>query len=325
MTLRRKPDTLISLLPNLRDNPRYQGQEKLPVLVWVIAQASQGDPVVGMYSWAHYLFPVVCGKSQGNPQSRDLVLQLVERILAGPKARAILLNGAVRKGERLVPPTALDLLMQMTFPAPTALVKATERFKVVYPTLKELALAGSPGTKTTKQASQQLLPAAVVAIQQNIPELTKEAADIFIWCLTQNAECYRQWEKLHLENVDASTVVLHKLSSEWKSCASKISPEALRATLKNLRAKNEEALSQDMNASKLTSIKDADKCCKAILGKLTHHSGYMKGGVFVLVLAVGIYFALFPSLESFDWEKLRVVFSSLQSSVNNFIQPHIGN
>ncbi|CAD5185893.1 unnamed protein product [Musa acuminata subsp. malaccensis] len=325
MTLRRKPDTLVNLLPKLRDNPRYQGQEKLPVLVWVIAQASQGDPVVGMYSWAHYLFPVVCGKLQANPQSRDLVLQLVERILAGPKARAILLNGAVRKGERLVPPTALDLLMQMTFPAPAALVKATERFKAVYPTLKEVALAGSPGTKTTKQASQQLLPAAVVAIQQNIPELTKEAADIFIWCLTQNAECYRQWEKLHLENVDASTVVLHKLSSEWKSCASKISPEALRVTLKNLRAKNEEALSQDMNASKLTSIKDADKCCKAILGKLAHHSGYMKGGVFVLVLAVGIYFALFPSLESFDWEKLRVVFSSLQSSVKNFIQPHIGN
>lgn len=38
MTLRRKPDTLVNLLPKLRDNPRYQGQEKLPVLVWVIAQ-----------------------------------------------------------------------------------------------------------------------------------------------------------------------------------------------------------------------------------------------------------------------------------------------
>lgn len=54
---------------------------------------------------------------------QNLVLHFVCRILAGPKARAILLNGAVRKGERLVPPTALDLLMQMTFPVPTALVK----------------------------------------------------------------------------------------------------------------------------------------------------------------------------------------------------------
>lgn len=26
-----------------------------------------------------------------------------------------------------------------------------------------------------------------------IPDLSKEASDIFIWCLTQNPECYRQW------------------------------------------------------------------------------------------------------------------------------------
>ncbi|KAG6500288.1 hypothetical protein ZIOFF_040131 [Zingiber officinale] len=96
-----------------------------------------------MYIWSHFLFPVVCGKSNVNPQSRDLVLQLVERILSGPKARTILLNGAVRKGERIVPPAVLDLLMPATFPASTARVKATERFETFYPTLKELALTGS--------------------------------------------------------------------------------------------------------------------------------------------------------------------------------------
>lgn len=25
------------------------------------------------------------------------------------------------------------------------------------------------------------------------PELSKEAAGIFIWCLSQNTECYKQW------------------------------------------------------------------------------------------------------------------------------------
>ncbi|URE32251.1 hypothetical protein MUK42_15618 [Musa troglodytarum] len=237
MVLRRRPDTLISLLPKLKDNSQYHGQEKLPVIVWLFAQASQGDPVVGMYLWAHYLFPVVCGKSSGNPQSRDLVLQLVERILSRPKARAILLNGAVRKGEHLVPPNALDLLMRITVTAPASRVKATERFEVVYPTLRELALAGSPGTKTTRQAAQQLLPAAVQAIQEKNPELTKEATDIFIWCLSQNAECYRQWENLHLENVHASIAVLQNLSSEWGKYSAKVSPNALRETLENLRAK----------------------------------------------------------------------------------------
>ncbi|WOL02839.1 transmembrane protein 214-A-like [Canna indica] len=305
IVLRRKPDTLISMLFKFKDNPQYQGQEKLPVIIWAIVQASHGDLVVGMYLWAHYLFPSVCGKSQANPQSRDLVLQLVERILSGPKARAILLNGAVRKGERLVTPAAFDLLMRMTFPAPAVMVKATERFKVVYPTLKELALAGSPGTKTTKQASQQLLAVAVLAMKEQNQELRKETTEIFIWCLIQNVECFKQWEKLHIENVDASIVVLHSLSSEWKKYSPKISLDALRVTLQNLRVKNEEALSKNMDASRLTSIKDADKCCKAVLGKLTRRFGFMKGGVFVLVLAMGIYFAVTPSLELLDWEKLQ--------------------
>lgn len=45
------------------------------------------------------------------------------RILSSPKARTILLNGAVRKGERLVPPSALEVLMRVTFPAPSARLK----------------------------------------------------------------------------------------------------------------------------------------------------------------------------------------------------------
>lgn len=49
----------------------------------------------------------------------------VIRILSFPKARAILLNGAVKKGERLVPPSAFELLMRVTFPAPSGRVKVS--------------------------------------------------------------------------------------------------------------------------------------------------------------------------------------------------------
>jgi len=45
------------------------------------------------------------------------------RIVSSPKARAILINGAVRKGERVVPPSALEVLMRITFPAPSARIK----------------------------------------------------------------------------------------------------------------------------------------------------------------------------------------------------------
>lgn len=40
MALRRKPDVLISLLPIIKESPKYQGQDKLPVTVWVIAQVN---------------------------------------------------------------------------------------------------------------------------------------------------------------------------------------------------------------------------------------------------------------------------------------------
>ncbi|GAB2279897.1 hypothetical protein Dimus_014533 [Dionaea muscipula] len=134
------------------------------------SQASERDFVVGLHMWVQLLLPMLSEKSC-NPQSRDLILQLVERIVSSPKARQILLNGAARKGERLVPPQALESLMRLTFPSLSARIKATERFEAVYPTLKEVALAGSPGT----------------------PELTREACDVFIWCLTQHPDCCKQW------------------------------------------------------------------------------------------------------------------------------------
>lgn len=43
-------------------------------------QACAGDLGVGMHSWAQILLPSVSGNSSCNPQLRDLVLQLVERL-----------------------------------------------------------------------------------------------------------------------------------------------------------------------------------------------------------------------------------------------------
>ncbi|WJX48841.1 hypothetical protein P8452_35350 [Trifolium repens] len=82
----------------------------------MVAQASVGDLSVGLYAWSRNLLPIVVGKS-GNPQSRDFVLQLVEKILSTPEAQPVLVNGAVRKGEQLIPPPAFDTLIRVTFPS----------------------------------------------------------------------------------------------------------------------------------------------------------------------------------------------------------------
>ncbi|KAF3432157.1 hypothetical protein FNV43_RR26896 [Rhamnella rubrinervis] len=310
MVLRRKPDVLNHLLPTLRENSKYQGQDKLPVIVWMIAQASQGDLAVGLYAWARILLPSVTGKGS-NPQSRDLVLQLVERILSAPKARTILVNGAVRKGERLVPPPAFESLLRVTFPASSARVKATERFEVIYPTLKEVALAGSPGSKAMKQTSQQILSFAIKAAGERIPELANEASGIFIWCLTQNASCYKQWEEVYQDNLDASVAVLKKLSEQWKDLHVKLSPvDPLRETLKNFRQKNEKALAGGADAAQQAVFKDADKYCKVLVGRVSRGNGCMKSMAFaVIAVAVGAV-VLSPNMESWDWKKLSMAFSS---------------
>ncbi|GAV76709.1 DUF2359 domain-containing protein [Cephalotus follicularis] len=311
MVLRRKPDVLISILPTMRENPKYHGQDKLPVTVWTIAQASQGDLVVGLYMWVHVLLPMLSGRSSCNPQSRDLILQLVERILSSPKAHRVLLNGAVRKGECLVPPSALEVLMRITFPAPSARVKATERFEAVYPTLKEVALAGSPGSKVMKQVSQQILDFVIKAAGEDVPELSQESSAVFIWCLTQNPECYKQWDMHYMDNLEASVVVLRKLSDEWKEHSVKHpSLDPLRETLKSFRQKNEKALAKGQDAAHHASLKDADKYCKVIMGRLSRGHGWMKSMVFLSVaLALGVAF-MSQDMQSWDMKELFDVFNS---------------
>ncbi|CAO2193473.1 unnamed protein product [Urochloa humidicola] len=312
MTLRRKPEVLVNIMPKIMGNNKYLGQEKLPIIVWVISQASQGHLVTGMFCWAHFLFPTLCAKPSGNPQARDLVLQLLERILSVPKARSILLNGAVRKGERLVPPVSFDLFMRATFPVSSARVKATERFEAAYPTIKELALAGPPASKTVKQASQQLLPSCAKAVQENNADLTREAVEVFIWCLTQNTESYKQWERIYSENIEASAAVLSKIAIDWKDLSPKLNVEALKATVKNLKAKNEAALETATDAGKQASIKEADKHCKVILGRLTRGATCLKSSLVVIALAVAAGFVLSPADMDFqsELEKLQAMVSS---------------
>ncbi|CAL0317692.1 unnamed protein product [Lupinus luteus] len=300
MVLRRKPDVVINLLPIMRESKKYQGQDKLPVTVWVIAQVSQGDLVMGLYLWVSLLLPMLSSKSGCNPQSRDLILQLIERIIAFPKARPILLNGAVRKGERVVPPSALDTLLRVTFPLPSVRVKATERFEVVYPTLKEVALAGSPGSKGVKQLAQQILSFAIKAAGEANPDLSKEASDIVIWCLTQNPECYKQWDLLYTDNLEASIAVLRKFSDEWKNHSVKHPAlDPLREALRSFSQKNEKALTDVEDDAHRALLKDADKYCKIILGRLSQGHGCIKSMAFVSVIfAAG---AVFISQNTHLW------------------------
>ncbi|KAK9051072.1 hypothetical protein SSX86_027698 [Deinandra increscens subsp. villosa] len=307
MVLRRKPDVLITVLPTLNETPKYHGQEKLPVMVWMVTQASHGDLAVGLYLWSHLILPIVGTKSGSNPQNRDLILQLVERILSSPKAQTILVNGAVRKGERLLPPLALDLLLRNTFPSSLARVKATERFEAVYPALKKVALAGSPGSKSMKQVYQQIMTLSLKASGEGIPELSHEASNIFIWCLTQNPDCCKQWDMVYSDNLEASIIILRRLNEQWKKLSLKQSfLEALTETLGSLKRTNKKAMTEGGKSGDQSLYMEADKFCKVLLGRLSRGWGCAK--VFLIVaFGVGAAFLTPTALESLDWNRLTEI------------------
>ncbi|KAL8137599.1 hypothetical protein V2J09_003600, partial [Rumex salicifolius] len=284
MILRRKPEVLISLFPVLKESPKYFDQNMLPLNVWLVSQVSEGDLCVGLYFWLRVLLPMLSEKS--SPYTRDLVLQLAERIFSSPKAPKLLLNGTVRKGERLVPPSALEVLMRLTFPSPENRVKATERFEAIYPTLKTIALAGFQSKKAMKQVSKQLFSVAIHAAA--FSNLSEEATDLVIWCLTVNSACYEQWENFYLDNIEASLFILRKLATYGKELSVKLSADSLRKTLKNFRKKNQTALASKGNNLEHSSLKEADKQCRIVLTFLSSDHLWLKVMTTISVL-LGIF------------------------------------
>ncbi|KAF8093462.1 hypothetical protein N665_0383s0090 [Sinapis alba] len=288
MVLRRRPHSLIFLLPAMWTDisAKYRKLDEVPLTVWMIAQASQGDLSVGLYSCAHTLLPLV-GNKKCNSQSRDYILQLVENILSNPEASTILVNGTVIEGKRLIPPHVFEDLLRLTFPPSSARVKDTERFESIYPLLKEVALAGAPGSETMKQVTQQILTSTLKLAGEGNAILANEATSIAIWLLAEDADCFNLWDSVYEENLEASVALLKKLVDEWKERSLKLSSPpsdilTLKRTIKSFRIKNEKAITEGRADASLYI--DADKSCKVIMGRLSRGSGCLINTAITAVL-----------------------------------------
>lgn len=120
--------------------------------------------------------------------------------------------------------------------------QATERFEAVYPLLKEVALAGAPGSKAMKQVTQQIFTSALRLAGEGNPVLAKAAAGIAVWAVTENVDCCKHWDNLYKENLEASVAVLKRLVEEWKEHSLKLSSSpsstvTLNRTIKSFRLK----------------------------------------------------------------------------------------
>eukprot|EP00249_Psilotum_nudum_P023032 c28732_g1_i1 orf=527-2284(+) len=316
IVLRRRPDVLLQKAAVLRSSAQYQGQEKLAMMAWAYGQAAQGDVVVGMMLWVQNLLPMSVGKF-GTPVSRDIALQFIESFVVSniKKARPFLLNRVSQKGERLVPPVAFDAVMHAAFPSDTARTKATERFLEIYPLVKELALGGSQRSKSMNPVAQQLLPYSLVAASEDVSALSYEACDIFIWCLSQTSDCYKQWERLHLDNLKGSIQILNFLCCEWKDNVIRLTPvDSLKRTLQLLREKHSKMLEQVKGDAGLELLlKSADRHCKALLKKMSWAGACFKAMVTVITgvgMAYGLYM-LNPNVNQWRWDSKLLLSKSV--------------
>ncbi|CAN7099320.1 unnamed protein product [Brassica rapa subsp. narinosa] len=287
MVLRATPDSLLCLLSMLRGKPKFHGQEKLPLIVWMMSQAFHDDLPAALYSWALNLLPLVVNECYSS-HSIDLILQFVEMILSSnPEARAVLLNEPLRHGVRLLPPCFFEMLVRLTFPAPFARVESTQKFEAIYPLLKEVALA----PVITANALKQIFTFSLkLAGGQGNPALANEATAIAISVLTQNVDCFKQWDVLYKENLEASVALLNKLVDEWKDHSLKLSSSSsdtltVKHAMNSFRMKNEKAITEGVANPSL--YKEADQSCKLISRRLSRGIGIAPLTAMVIAAAGG--------------------------------------
>ncbi|XP_071907827.1 uncharacterized protein [Coffea arabica] len=155
------------------------------------------------------MLPLLGMKSNPSPETKELVLQVVESILSVPNAEQVLVSGYVRKGERLLPASALELLLHLAFPS--APVEETDRFETIYPTLRCVAVAGVNGSDSRKQLAIQIQDLAWRAIGGGNAKLSDKATGLFVLSLYHNPECYKRWDRVYEDDVDKSVAILRKL------------------------------------------------------------------------------------------------------------------
>ncbi|KAF2555686.1 hypothetical protein F2Q68_00013857, partial [Brassica cretica] len=105
------------------------------------------------------------------------------------------------------------------------------------------------------------------------PALANEATAIAISDLTQNIDCFKQWDVLYIDCFKQWDVsLLKKLVDEWKVHSLKLSSSpsdtlTVKHAMNNFKMKNEKAITEGV--TNLSLYKEADKSCNLISRRLS--------------------------------------------------------
>ncbi|WZZ80656.1 hypothetical protein YC2023_101228 [Brassica napus] len=108
------------------------------------------------------------------------------------------------------------------------------------------------------------------------PALANEATAIAISVLTQDVDCFKQWDVLYKEHLEASVALLKKLVDEWKDHSLKLSSSSsdtltVKHAMNSFRMKNEKAITEGV--ANLSLYKEADQSCKLVSRRLSRGPG----------------------------------------------------
>ncbi|KAL1192984.1 hypothetical protein V5N11_029519 [Cardamine amara subsp. amara] len=207
LVLKARPHVLIALLPTLHRGVYYR-PARIPLAVWMTAQAAKGDLSLGLCTWANYLVLQLYGS---NRQSWDLILASFEKILFEQNNLSMFLDDPLWNGMPLIAPGSFEILLLHTFhPSPTA-VEVIDRLKKIYFAMKQVALAGALNSDSQFNAIRQIFTFSLRLSGEANTFLADEATEIAIYCLTMDHDCCMFWEELFRQNLKASTVLLKRL------------------------------------------------------------------------------------------------------------------
>jgi hypothetical protein len=117
LVLRAHPEALLPHATIIRTNRKFQGAERLHILVWACGQAAVGSAAAGVGLWARTLLPLV--EAQPTSKSAELAMAFIDTVLPPPNKakREQLEKRAAKVGgpSAVVPVDTLMSVLQFAF------------------------------------------------------------------------------------------------------------------------------------------------------------------------------------------------------------------
>ncbi|CAD7701105.1 unnamed protein product [Ostreobium quekettii] len=285
------------------EGSRFAAPDKLPLLVWVFAQAERGATGSLLALWLQAILPQLIGLDQGkgkkgkgkvsqqgyilDPATYATVEDCLRRGLSGGNGAGF--SAAVKQAakdgltvkcdgtevtEPIISLTSLDLLRSAIHLHHARVPpRVLSQLQEAYPVLRSIALssASRSSTHVFLKCSLEFASKTEGGVLGQGDAAVSEAAENVIACLAKDAECFEVWTTKHKGHIRGSCRILQHLlhappASFRKLLSSSSNKDLFVKMLKKLQDRHGFLLSQGKGWQGACA-RGAQEACKAFLGK----------------------------------------------------------